>query len=263
MTEQIVLGIIQGIFEWLPVSSEGITVLVASNFFSQLTLETVIKYSLFLHLGTFLAALIYFRKDVRSLLKALINYRSAEKDVQNIFKFLIVATLLSGFLGFIIFKVFSGFEEQLNFSAKTITLIIGLLLLITAGLQIKAKKASQKKAGQLTSQDGWLLGLMQGLAVLPGLSRSGLTVSALLLRKFNEEFALKLSFLMSLPIVLGGNLALNLKDAEFSLSMIWGLFFSFVFGLATISLLLRLARRINFGWFVLVFGILVIASLFV
>ncbi|OPL11963.1 MAG: hypothetical protein AVO34_01720 [Firmicutes bacterium ML8_F2] len=257
------MGIIQGVFEWLPISSEGITVLVASNFFGQLSLETVIRYSLFLHLGTFLAALIYFRKDVWSLLKALLNYRLAEKNVQNIFKFLVISTLVSGFLGFAIFKIFSGFEERLASSAKMITLIIGLLLLVTAGLQIKAKKDSQKKAKQLSQKDGWLLGLMQSLAVLPGLSRSGLTVSTLLLRKFNEEFALKLSFLMSLPIVLGGNIALNFKDAEFSLSMVWGLVFSFVFGLATISLLLKLARKINFGWFVFIFGILIIASLFV
>ena len=98
MLEQIILGIIQGIFEWLPISSEGVIVLIAKNFFEEQTLETIIKQALFLHLGTFLAALIYFRKDVWSLLKTLFNYKSAEKDIQRIFKFLVIATLISGFI---------------------------------------------------------------------------------------------------------------------------------------------------------------------
>ena len=262
MLEQIILGIIQGIFEWLPISSEGVIVLVAKNFFDEQALGLIIKQALFLHLGTFLAALIYFRKDVWSLFQTLFNYKSAEKDIQRIFKFLVIATLISGFLGFILFKVFSGFEEQLTLSTKAITLIIGLLLLITGGLQIKAKTGQYKKAGELNNKDGLLLGFMQGLAVLPGLSRSGLTVSTLLLRKFDEAFALKLSFLMSLPIVLGGNIALNLSKLEFSSEMLLGLIFSFVFGLITIDLLLKIARKINFGYFVLFFGGLVILSLY-
>ena len=275
MLEQIILGIIQGITEWLPISSEGVIVLVAKNFFDEQALEIIIKQALFLHLGTFLAALIYFRKDVWSLLSCFTglfcrcpncNVRTPsinDQEIQKIFKFLVIATLISGFFCFILFKIFSGFEEQLDLSTKAITLIIGLLLLITGGLQIKARTGQHKKASELNNKDGLLLGFMQGLSVLPGLSRSGLTISTLLLRKFDETFALKLSFLMSLPIVLGGNIILNLNCLEFSLEMLLGLIFSFVFGLITIDLLLKLAKKINFGYFILIFAALVLASVFI
>ena len=264
MFEQIILGTIQGIFEWLPVSSEGIIVLIEKNFFNnQAGIEEIIKYALFLHLGTFLAALIYFHKDVLNLIKALFRYKSADTKIQEILKFLIISSLIGGLFGFVLMKVFSGLEEQLELSARIITLIVGLLLLITGILQIKAKKLESREVKKIGNKDSILLGFVQTLTTLPGLSRSGLTVSALLLRKFDSAFALKLSFLMSLPIVLGGNIVLNLKDFTFSLEMMLGLIFSFVFGLLTISILLKIARKINFGYFVLIFGVVVIASMFI
>ncbi|MFH0805752.1 MAG: undecaprenyl-diphosphate phosphatase [Patescibacteria group bacterium] len=262
MFEQIILGVIQGIFEWLPVSSEGIIVLIEKNFFNnQAGVEEIIKYALFLHLGTFLAALIYFYKDVLNLIKALFNFKTANAKVQEILKFLIISSLIGGFFGFVLMKVFSGLEEQLELSARIITLIVGLLLLVTGLLQIRAKKTENRGIRKIGNKDSILLGFVQALAALPGLSRSGLTVSALLLRKFNSATALKLSFLMSLPMVLGGNIILNLNNFTFSLEMFLGLAFSFIFGLLTISLLLKIARKINFGYFVLVFGVVVLLSL--
>ena len=145
MFEQIILGVIQGIFEWLPVSSEGIIVLIEKNFFNnQAGVEEIIKYALFLHLGTFLAALIYFYKDVLNLIKALFNFKTANSKVQEILKFLIISSLIGGFFGFVLMKVFSGLEEQLELSARIITLIVGLLLLVTGLLQIRAKKTENR-----------------------------------------------------------------------------------------------------------------------
>jgi len=262
MFEQIILGIIQGIFEWLPVSSEGIIVLVEKNFFkSEMGLEAVIKYALFLHLGTFLAALIYFYKDVLKLVKTLFSYKLADSDNKNILKFLIISSLISGLFGFVLMKVFAGMEEQLELSARIITLIIGLLLLITGGLQIRARKIENRGIREIKNKDSILLGFVQALATLPGLSRSGLTVSVLLLRKFNSASALKLSFLMSLPMVLGGNIILNLNNMNFTFNSFLGLVFSFIFGLLTISLLLKIAEKINFGYFVFFFGALIIIAL--
>jgi len=255
MLEQIVLGIVQGIAEWLPVSSEGILVLIKTNFFPiEQGLEKTLREVLFLHLGTFLAALLYFRKDVWQLITL--------KGDKKVFNFLLIATLVSGILGYGLLKLFVNLEEDLALSSKIITLVIGLLLLITAGLELKASGKGNKELKDLTNQDSWLLGLMQGLSVLPGLSRSGLTVSTLLLRKFKSQDALKLSFLMSLPIVLAGNIVLNFGSFSFSLELFVGLIFSFIFGLLTINLLLKIAKGINFGYFVLFFAILVIISIF-
>ena len=265
MLGQIILGIIQGVFEWLPISSEGVIVLAVENFFNQdQGIESVIRYVLFLHLGTFLAALIYFRKDVFRLVKALFSYRSASLQVQKTLKFLIISSLISGILGFILISFLADLlEDQLRISTKGIILIIGLALFITGLLQIKAKKTGYKGVKELKVRDGLLLGLVQGLAVLPGLSRSGLTVSVLLLRKFDDAVSLRLSFLMSLPIVLAGNIILNFGDVVFLEKAVWGLLFSFIFGIITIDLLLRLAKKVNFGYFVIFFAALVTISAFI
>ncbi len=96
-------------------------------------------------LGRFLAALIYFHKDVLKLIKALFNFKSANSKTQETLKFLIITSLIGGFFGFILMKVFAGMEEQLELSTKIITLIIGLLLLITGWLQIRTKKIKTKE----------------------------------------------------------------------------------------------------------------------
>ncbi|MFH1461296.1 MAG: undecaprenyl-diphosphate phosphatase [Patescibacteria group bacterium] len=263
MMEQIILGIVQGIAEWLPVSSEGLLVLIKTNFFAGAGMEGLIKQALFLHLGTFLAALFYFRKDVGAFLKTLISYRSADQKKKKLFNFLLISTIITGLLGYSLLKLFVGLESHLELTGKIITLLIGLLLIVNAFFQLKAKNQGFKQIRDLKIGDSVLLGMMQGLAVLPGLSRSGLTVSSLLLKRFDETVALKLSFLMSLPVVLAGNIILNWRAFAFSWESFLGLVFSFIFGLLTISLLLRLARKINFGWFVLIFGGLVLASAFV
>lgn len=248
MFEQIIMGIIQGIAEWLPISSEGLIILIKSSFFSGGGIENMVKQALFLHLGTFFAALIYFRKEIISLIQL---------KSRKLLVFLVTATLISGLLGYGLLNLLA------NLPARTITLVIGLLLLLTAGFQLKAKKGEYKERNDLTVGDGILLGLVQGASVLPGLSRSGLTVSTLLLRKFKSSEALTLSFLMSLPVVLGGNIVLNLDKFVLSSELVWGLIFSFIFGFLTIDLLLKLSKKINFGYFVLFFGLIVIASVFV
>jgi len=264
MIEQIILGIAQGITEWLPVSSEGMIVLIQETFFNKIGLETIIEQSLFLHLGTFLAALIYFRKEVFSLLRTFFHYKESDLETKKLFNFLILVSLISGSFGFVLMKFFTGLVNQGSFfSPKIITLIVGVLLLITAGLQIKLKKAGEREKKDLNIKDGIILGIIQGFAVLPGLSRSGLTISTLLIKRFKNSEALVLSFLMSLPIVLGGNIILNLDRFSFNFNNLIGLFLSFIFGLLTINLLLKIAKRINFGWFIFIFGLIVIASAFI
>jgi len=264
MLEQIVLGSIQGIAEWLPVSSEGLIFLVKTNFFNNG--EDVIKIAgeaLFLHFGTFLAALIYFRKDVFFLSKSLFNYKSTPSETRKILFFLIVATLISGVIGMVLLAIFSKIGDDAESITKIITTAIGILLLVTAGLQIKAGKGGQRRSGEIKKSEGVILGIVQAFAALPGLSRSGLTVSALLLHKFNEEDALKLSFLLSLPIVLGGNIILNLDKFVLTHASLMGLVTSFVFGILTIGVLLKIARKVNFGWFVFGFGVLTLLSVFI
>lgn len=262
MFESIILGITQGIAEWLPVSSEGLIFLIKTNFFySGERVRDIASLALFLHFGTFLAALVYFRKDVLELLKALFNYKKAKAEDLKVLIFLIVTTLISGVLGLILLNWVDTLDlERVEDTTKIITMVIGFLLLVTAILQFKARRNGQRESKDIKHCDSFILGIVQAFASLPGLSRSGLTVSTLLFRKFQEETALKLSFLMSLPLVLGGNIVLNLDKFSLNLESLLGLLFSFIFGLLTIDILLRVAKKINFAWFVLVFGLLMIVA---
>jgi len=260
MLEGIIFGIIQGIAEWLPVSSEGVIVLIKTNFFGGGGLESIIKFALFLHLGTALAAAVYFKKDVIEIFKTLFHYKRATLENRNIFNFLFITTLISGILGLALLKILSGAEVALGQSSTVVNFTIGLLLLVTAYLQFKKKETTSVRVPEnIKTSDSVVLGVVQGFAALPGLSRSGLTVASLLLLKFDEEQALRLSFLMSIPIVLAGNIVLNIKDFNLSPENLLGFLFSFIFGLATIHVLLKIAKKINFAYFVLIFGLLMIA----
>ena len=261
MIEQFLLGTIQGIVEWLPVSSEG-TLLLANEMLlkNSLSFEAAVRMALFLHFGTFLAALVYFRKDVGKLLKALLRFPQASKENQNIITFLIITTMISGVLGLTLIKCVEHLATDFAMNGRSITLLIGILLLGTAFLELRAKRSGYRNAPDINWWDGILLGIAQGFAALPGFSRSGLTVSALLLRKFDKTIALKLSFLMSLPIVLAGNIVMHFKDMHITKESLIGLAASFVFGLATIHILLKVAEKVNFGYFVLFFGLLTIAA---
>ncbi len=262
MLEAIILGFIQGVAEWIPISSEGAIIAVKNTFFPDgQTLSELIRLALFLHLGTFLAALIYFRKDVWQLLKHLFQPKNSTEENKKVFNFLLIATLISGLLGFALLQLVGHFEEKLKVGSAVINLLIAGMLLITAFLQLKKKENGLREAEDLKLSDGIILGLAQSFAVIPGLSRSGLTVSTLLLGKFNDTVALRLSFLLSMPIVLAGNLALNLEFFNFSTNSVFALIASFLVGILTIDLLLKLAKKINFGYFALFFATLLIVSI--
>jgi len=265
MFEQIVLGTIQGIAEWLPVSSTSLLILTMQNLFGhQDGFQAMTRHTMFLHLGTFLAAAIYFRKDVGHLGTALFKYRAQPEETRNLTVFLIAATVMSGTIGLILRQLITQWTGQFSSTAKPITLVIGIFLLITAWGQLKIKDLKgHKTLKDLSVKDGIILGLVQGCAAIPGLSRSGLTVATLLLRNFDRAYALKISFLMSLPIVLGANILLNLRAAAWTPLACVGVSVSFAVGLTSIHILLRLAQKINFGYFVLIFAILTMLSVFI
>ncbi len=261
--QQIIVGAVQGITEWLPVSSSGFLALIFANFFNVTDVTTIIQNILWLHLGTFFAALIYFRKDVTHLFVSLFQYRKSNIETKKTLNFLIIATIISGIIGLLIVLGLGIYENEFSLTGKSISLFVGILLLITGILQLKVKSRGLRKPKDLTLGDGVLLGVSQGLSSLPGLSRSGITVSTLMLRRFGDSTALRLSFLMSLPIVLIGNIFLNIPDFGVTPFSIWGIVFSFLFGLLTIHALMKLSKKINFGWFVLIFAILMILSFFI
>jgi undecaprenyl-diphosphatase len=262
MLEQLVLGAIQGITEWLPVSSKAFIILARVNIFgSTESLGELIREALFLHIGTFFSALVYFWKDVVAVFKKIIDKPQTIFDKKgSLAAFLFLTTLISGTLGFLLLTIADTVTaEAVESTGKAVTFLIGILLVGTGILQLSAKNVGTRTEKDIARKDGIILGLVQALAALPGFSRSGLTVSALLLRKFNKVEALRLSFLMSLPIIFVGNILLNFSEIiHINLEHFVGLATAFVIGLATIKGLLLFAQKVNFGYFVIGFGVLTI-----
>lgn len=260
MIEYLVLGLIQGFAEWLPVSSEGLIVLARTHIFGRTGLLDAIEIALFLHLGTFFAAFFYFRTEVMSLIKDFLSFAIQEDERKRELEFYVVATLISLGLGGGLYFLIGEAESLFEITGKIITIIIGGLLVVTGLLLASRKEVGKRKVGEAQFDDGVLTGLIQGLAVLPGVSRSGSTVSVLLLRKFDEVEALKMSFILSLPMVLVGNILLALGSFDISFANFVGLIAAFVAGYVTINVFLKVAKKVDFSTFVLGFGLLVLVS---
>ncbi len=272
--EAVVLGTIQGIAEWLPVSSEGITSLVLINFFGK-ALSEAIPIAVWLHLGTLLAALVYFKDDVISITKRLPEYfsgivsRTRMQDVtgsrpagaaeDRLITFLIISTLLTGAIGL---PVMLFITEKAEISGEGATAAVGLFLILTGLFQrISTGAKSPKKVPGV--RDALFTGVAQGFAAFPGISRSGITVAALLFRKFDSEKALKLSFLMSIPAVLASEIGIGIMGLlVVDLPSILAVIFSFVFGLLTINILLKVAQKVDFSYFCIILGFMSVLPLF-
>lgn len=235
MWEYILAGILQGIFEWLPVSSEGVVALFTN--FSLSNLNSV-DFALFLHLGTLLAVIIYFWKDIIDLILL--------KD-KKFLKFFIIVALISGGLGFFVYKFASNIGGGGN-----LLLLMGAGLFLTSWFQRKKVKI---KANENVA--AVLVGLLQAITPIPGVSRSGATIFGLSLFEDEPEKILKTSYLISIPVVLGVNLYLYWKNPALISGNAWlALVFSFIFGLATLKILMGVSKKINFSKFTFIFGCL-------
>ena len=187
----IILGIVQGLTEFLPVSSSGHLVLLQRIFGIS---EPALFFNIMVHVGTLAAVVTVLWRDIWAILRRLFQPLTA---------YLILATIPAAFFGFL-FKdtLESVFEtgEFLGFAFLTTT-----VLLTTAELLSRRARAGTglKKSGQMKWLDALVIGLFQVIALFPGVSRSGATISGALLCKLDRDFAARFSFLMSIPVILG------------------------------------------------------------
>ena len=246
----IILGIIQGLVEWLPISSEAMVTLSAKFLFG-MGYQEALSISVFLHWGTLVAAVLYFRKEILQMLRDIFS-KDANKDLPI---FLITTTLLSGIIATPL--LFLAFAVEIPDGLFTI--IIGLFLLLIAFLQ-KNQKAG--KEAKVEIKKAIIPGLAQGFSALPGISRSGITTATLLAEKFPLKDALRLSFLMSIPIVFAAELMLPVIKQDFVLTneMLAGAAAAAVAGFFSISALLKFAEKVNFFKATLSLGLLVLAA---
>ncbi|MDP7627097.1 MAG: undecaprenyl-diphosphate phosphatase [SAR202 cluster bacterium] len=261
MLESILLGLIQGITEWLPVSSEGL-VTASATFLLDKSLEDAIGISLWLHLGTALAALFSFKVEILKLTKGFIGNPSCFKGEIG---FLFLGTAVSALIGLPLL-LFAGeifLSDPTKNGIQTFTALIGIFMIVTGVILLRSKRSGKRKRNDSGTIDAMLTGTAQGFSVLPGLSRSGLTVSVLLARGMDRRDALTLSFLLSIPAGIGAGLYTVFSTGIIlSPEHLVAVGMSFITGLVTIRILLKLADRINFGVFVISVGMLLASNIF-
>ncbi|WP_247002700.1 undecaprenyl-diphosphate phosphatase [Halosolutus gelatinilyticus] len=197
----VIAGVVQGIVEWLPVSSQGnvalaLTVLGVSP-------EIALQLALFFQVGTTLSAATYYRDDIATVLRSLPRWRpdSAYRGENAVTSYVVVACLLTGLVGIPLYLFAVDLAGRV--SGGVFIAAIGVLLLLTGAVQLASESVSAELRNQPTLLDSALVGIAQGVAILPGISRSGVTTSALLFRSYDPAAAFRLSFLLSIPASLG------------------------------------------------------------
>lgn len=249
----IVLGVLQGIFEWLPVSSEGIVAL-AGKFFYGMNYQDSLGTAIWLHTGTLVSALIYFRNDIVGIVRSICT-KGADKSLAV---FLFITTTATAIVALPLMVL--AFSKEIAFIPEYLfTIAIGVFLIVMAFVQRSQGQGGDEQ--KLTPLNALIAGLAQGIAVLPGFSRSGLTVAALLLEKYHIDQALRISFLMAIPVTLCAQIALPLVKGEFAVTapMLVGALAAAVVGLFTINWLLDFARKTNFYKTTLILGMVIVA----
>ncbi len=250
----IILGFVQGIAEWLPISSEAMVTLVSLNLL-KLDPEYVLSLALLLHIGTLISAIIYFRSTIVRLVK------NPKKYLVE-WRFFTIATVISVGLGGLIYLGLSKIVLG-EFGGGILTLIMGVALLITARLLRRTGKGG-RELNQLSTVDAIILGLTQAIAIIPGISRSGSTTAVALWRNLKPSVALEASFLMAIPMVIIGSTLLLIEGRATSAIMspggITALVTTAVVGWLTISGLITISRRWNFSRFVWWLGVITVVA---
>ncbi len=256
--KSIIYGIVQGLTEFLPVSSSG-HLAVFQNLFGTIdeSLSSV-TFTLMLHVGTLAAVLVVYRKDVLeliksfgSLIKRLVKRQfkySLMNDSEKMFCLLVLALvpLLAG-------AVLEGSVEFLSsytFAVGILWIFNGLVFIVTEKIKFKSKRFNQIKP-----VDALIVGLFQLFAILPGVSRSGMTITGGVVKGFKRELAVKFSFILSIPAILGSVIVTLLKDADKLAAgdnigvILSGVAAAFVSGLLAIKLLNYITNKHSFKVF--------------
>jgi len=230
LIQALILGLLQGLTEFLPVSSSGHLV-IAQHFFGFLT--PPVFFDILLHLATALAIIIVLWRPLLSLDK-------------KTFGFILLASLPAGIIGILLNSSITALFSSVKLVAVAL-LITGLLLFLTRYF------FSQAKNTRLTWKNTLFIGLFQAIAIIPGISRSGSTISAGIFAKLRPELIFNFSFLLALPAIFGAAF-LQLKDSNFSSSLLGlplaiGFFAAFISGLFALKILKKFVSRGQFSFF--------------
>lgn len=250
--DSILLGFIQGITEFLPISSSGHLILTREVLGMSQTGS--LAFDAILQLATACAVVLYFRKDILDLTLNLFR-KIKDPSKTRLTQYLVIGTIPAVVLGLLL----EDYMETIFRSAGLValTLIVGAVIMFVAD-KILAKKVQKNTLGDLTLKKSIAIGFFQALALVPGMSRSGMSISGGYFMGISKELAVRFSFLLSVPIIVGSGLVKvldiiedpNIIDGGF-LTLFWGAFSAFVFGWLAIDFLLRFLKTNTFTGFVM------------
>ena len=259
--DSIILGTIQGLTEFLPISSSG-HLIIARDLFGWHG-SSDLSFDAILQLATGIALVVYFRKDIFRLIItffAMISKKAVEQKDKVMIWAIIIGTIPAVILGLFLQK----YMETIFRSA----ILVSFVLIIGSAVMYLAEKFSSKK-GVLSVWKGIGIGFFQCLSLVPGFSRSGATISGGLLFGLNREDAARFSFLLSIPIILGSGIKQLLsvvKSGAFSndwLNIFSGSITSFIFGIIAISFLMKFLKNNSLKVFILYRVILAVVVLII
>lgn len=242
--DSIILGIVQGLTEFLPVSSSGHLELGKAILGDHSVPEESLLFTVVLHFATALSTIVVFRKDILIILKGVLKFEWNE-DVQFISK--IALSMLPA----VIVGLF--FEEQLEALFNGNILLVGCMLIVTAVLLFLADKAKDTDK-KVTFKNAFVIGISQAIAMLPGISRSGATISTSVLLGNDKTKAARFSFLMVIPLIFGkiakdvlsGDLT---YDAQNFTSLSAGFIAAFIAGLFACTWMISLVKKSKLSYF--------------
>ncbi|WDP91366.1 MAG: undecaprenyl-diphosphate phosphatase [Desulfobacter sp.] len=249
----IILGILQGLTEFLPVSSSGH--LVLGQIYFNIT-EGGLAFDVAVHMGTVAAVVVVYFSDIREMTASLLRFITApnkkELNAQdknlNFVWCILAGSVPTALIGFGL--------KTLEHILFTSSLLVGLMLLVTGGVLWGSKKyyrESDSGGAPLTLKRALFIGVVQGMAVVPGISRSGSTIAAGMFAGLDRTTAARFSFLLSVPAICGAQI-ISIKDALetgglIDPAVICGTIVSFIVGLAALKLLLKLVHTGKFHLF--------------
>ena len=232
----ILLSFVQAITEFLPISSSGHLILL-HNLLKDSVLNNI-SYDVALHFGSILAILIYFWQDIKNII---FDFFSSPKK-SNLLFFIFIGIIPAGFIGYF----FSDFIDSLRSVYIVVaSLIFGAILFLLVEKYTKIKKDLK----DINLFDSIFIGLMQVLSFVPGISRSGITISSGMIKGFSRVDAARFSFIMAVPLILGA----SIKEVEYIQSdiniFIFGLITSFVFSLFAVFIFINIIKKYRLNVF--------------
>ncbi len=243
--QAIILGLVQGLTEFLPVSSSGHLMLASEILNTDLSAADDLTFSLTLHAATVLSTIVVLWREVWRIVKGAFTFSGKINEEQAYVLKIVISMIPVGIVGFC-------FKDYLEVAFSSV-LVVGIMLLVTAILLTFAYRAKPRQKSEISYRDAFIIGLSQACATMPGLSRSGTTIATGLLLGNKKEAVAQFSFLMVLPPILG-NALLDIAKGDFGggvemLPLVAGFLAAFITGCLACKFMLEIVKRGKLIWF--------------